>query len=305
MKDSQRKDNDLRALYSILLCLVFCLDAYSQDWDAIKADFSVVWGEGWGRSIEEADAQALASLSSRIYVAVTSDYRQVEEQVRSSAGNEYCIMQSSSMSASSSVTLMNTNKVVLSSGRRSHVGRWISRSDLDGIFSDRIDRILEYERDARRAERDGRIADALRCHYWAWCLLRSLPRPSEVKSPDGRRLVNSITEDLNGILKDISVRDRSRRGDAITLAFSFRGKTVSGLDFSYFDGARWVKGRSVRSGESIIDMAPGALAETVQLRIEYEYAGMASSDTELREVMKTMKSAPLKGSFVSFRRISR
>ena len=263
----------MRKTFLSLIWMLSGLVAFAQDWEGVKADSSFIWGEGWGSSIEEADQQALSSLISKITIAVVSDFRQVEEQVISSRGEEHYMMQSNRSSAYSNVTLSNTHRVVLRSGRRSHVGRWIHRDELEIIFADRKSRILEYEDCALAAERAGRVDDALRYHYWAYVLLRSLQRPSELRSSDGRMLLNSIPERITAILDDVNVRMTSHIGNVVKLNFTFRGQPVGGLDFSYFDGARWSPMTSVRSGQVSLDMAPGALAEYIQLKVEYAYCG--------------------------------
>lgn len=275
--------------------------ASAQEWEEVKANGAYVWGEGWGASVEEADQAALSALISKISVAVTSDFRQVEEQVESSRGNEYYRSLSNRSSAYSSLTLANTHRAVLKTGRRAHVGRWISRAELDRLFAGREERILEYEESAIRAEQTARVDEALRYHYWAYVLLRSLQRPSELRDEGGRMLLNLIPERLNAVLEDLRVSMSSHIGDAVRLNFTFRGRPVAGLDFSYFDGARWVPGTPVRAGSSLLEMAPGALAETIQLRIEYAYKGDSLMDTELYDTMNVRELKPLKKAFVSFR----
>lgn len=291
----------MRKLVLLTACLLGCLGARAQDWERVKADGSFLWGEGWGSSVEEADLRALSSLISRITVAVTSDFRQVEEQVRSSRGDEYSLLRSNRSSAYSSVTLSNTRRVVLRDGRKAHVGRWIPRDELEGLFADRKARIMEYEEAALRAEAEGRVDDALRNHYWAYVLLRSLQRPSELRTPDGRMLLNAIPDSINAILDDLRVRVTAHAGDVVRLGFTFRGRPVGGLDFTYFDGARWSQGVSVRSGQAALDMAPGALAETIQLRVEYAYMGDALMDGELYDTMSALGLKPLKKSYIFFR----
>ena len=281
--------------------LASCLAAFAQDWESVKADVSCIWGEGWGTSVEEADRQALSSLVSKITIGVVSDFRQVEEQVQSSCGDEHYRMQSHRSAAYSSVTLSNTRRVVLKSGRRAHVGRWIRRDDLETLFADRKERILEYESLAEAAEKACRLDDALRYHYWAYVLLRSLQRPSELRSRDGRILLNAIPERLNAILEDINVRMTAHTGDAVKLAFTFRGRPVAGLDFSYFDGAGWSSRHSVSSGQAALDMAPGALADYIQLRLEYAYCGDSLMDGELFDTMSVLQLKPLRKSFVCFK----
>jgi hypothetical protein len=284
-----------------LACLLAGLSPDAQEWEGVKADSSYIWGEGWGASVEEADQMALSALASRITVAVTSDFRQVEEQVRTGRGEEYRIVQSNRSSAFSSLTLPDTHRVVLKTGRRAHVGRWIRRDELAALFADRASRVTEYERSAVMAEGSGRVDDALRYHYWAYALLRSLPHPAAVRDWEGRMMLNTIPERLNGILEDLRVSAASHVGDAVRLRFYFRGTPVEGLDFSYFDGARWVKGHSVRNGTAVLEMAHGALAETIQLRIEYMYRDDLPMDRELSDAMRLPDLKPLRKAFITFR----
>lgn len=286
----------------LLAVLLFSgLASPAQDWEAVKANRAYVWGEGWGASVEEADQAALSALISKISIAVTSDFRQVEEQVESSRGSEFYRSLSNRSTAYSCLTLANTHRAVLKTGRKAHVGRWISRAELDRLFAGREERILEYEEYALRAEASARVDDALRYHYWAYVLLRSLQRPSELRDEEGRMLLNLIPERLNAVLEDLRVSMSSHIGDAVRLSFTFRGRPVAGLDFSYFDGARWMRGTPVRAGSSLLEMAPGALAETIQLRIEYAYKGDSLMDAELYDTMSVQELKPLKKAFVSFR----
>ena len=62
---------------SIVLVLVTFL-ASAQNWERIREDDRYIWGEGWGRTVEEADRDALASLTSKISIAVSSRYRELE-----------------------------------------------------------------------------------------------------------------------------------------------------------------------------------------------------------------------------------
>lgn len=288
----------------ICITIVWMLSSFlvsAQDWEYVKTDSVFIWGEGWGSSVDEADQQALSSLVSKITVAVVNDFRQVEEQVLSSQGDEHYVMQSNRSSAYSSVTLSNTHRVVLRDGRKSHVGRWIRRDELDVIFADRKSRILEYEKSAINAERAGRLDDALRYHYWAYVLLRSLQRPSELRSEDGKMLLNSIPENISAILEDVNIRMTSHVGDVVKLNFTFRGKPVVGMEFSYFDGARWSSITSVRSGLASLDMAPGALADYIQLRVEYAYCGDSLMDGELFDTMTVLNLKPIRKSFITFK----
>ena len=291
----------MRRLILLLAAMLSGLVLHAQEWMAPWEDGSVIWGEGWGTSVEEADQNALSSLVSKITVAVTSDFRQVEQQVLSTRGDEHYLMQSHRSSAYSSVTLSNTRREVIRGGKKAHVVRWIRRDELDLLFEDRKARILEYEQQACVAERESRVDDALRCHYWAYILLRSLQRPSELRAEDGRMLLNAIPESIASVLEDVKVRKVSRMGNAVHLSFSFRERPVEGLDFQYFDGARWSAMTSVRTGQATLEMAPGALAEYIQLKVEYAYAGDSLMDGELFDTMNVLNLRPIRKAFICFK----
>lgn len=114
-------------------------------------------------------------------------------------------------------------------------------------------------------------------------------------------LLNSIPESITAILDDVNVRMTSHIGDVVKLNFTFRGRPVGGLDFSYFDGARWSSLTSVRSGQVSLDMAPGALAEYIQLKVEYAYCGDSLMDGELFDTMSVLNLKPIRKSFITFR----
>lgn len=97
-----------------IIWMLSCLAVSAQDWEYIKTDNSYIWGEGWGSSVDEADQQALSSLVSKITIAVVSDFRQVEEQVLSSNGDEHYLMRSNRSSAYSNVTQNITKRVIQS-----------------------------------------------------------------------------------------------------------------------------------------------------------------------------------------------
>jgi len=291
----------MRRTVLIALLMLSSFTGFGQEWEQIKDDDRFIWGEGWGHSVEEADRQALASLTSKISIAISGDFRQVEEQVDGPSGTSYVSIKSNRLAMTSNATLFNTNRVVLNTGRKSHVGRWICRSELETVFSDRKDRVLEFEDQAQAAEIDGRIDDALKYHYWAYVLLRSIQRPSELRDEKGRMLLNTIPEQMNAIFDALSV-SAAKRGNSLVITFSFKGRPIQGLDFRYFDGAHWSEPRSVSRGTAMVEMAPGALAEVVQVRIEYAYTGDAMMDPELAEILSAADVKPLKKALKIFRR---
>lgn len=286
----------------IVLLFLFLYPAvsFAQEWQDIKDDARYIWGEGWGRSVEEADREALAVLASKISVSVSGEFNQREEQTDWDGGSNWYSSRSNRVSMSTNASLYNTRRIVLKNGRKSHVGRWIDRSELETAFQGRRARVLEYESSAIAAERDLRLDEALRCHYWAYVLLRSIQRPSELKDDDGRLLLNVIPERLNDVLDGITVEARKQEND-LSLAFWYRGRRVRGLEFRFFDGAKWSAPCSAIGGSAMVELAPGATCSVIQLRIEYMFQGDALLDAELAALLSSADIKPLKKAMKIFR----
>ena len=289
----------MRALPCIAFLLV-CVLAGAQA--PVPGDDSYVWGEGWGRTAEEADREALSALVSKISVAFSSSFFQVEDQYAGTKGDGHYSRQSSRTTMSSSVTLPGTGGSVEKAGRRYHAWRWMRREDLDGIFADRKSRALEYEQYAVEAERKGRLDDALRYHYWAYAILSTVARPTEVRDARGRILLNAIPERMNDLLGSIRTSAGIRSGNAVRLEFRHGGKPVESLDFSFFDGSRWTPRQHVRDGAATVHYAPGAPGNVIQIRIEYAYRDEAMMDAELSDILGSADVRPLRKSYVIFRR---
>jgi hypothetical protein len=114
-------------------------------------------------------------------------------------------------------------------------------------------------------------------------------------------LLNAIPESITAILDDVDVHMTSHIGDVVRLSFTFRDGPVEGMDFSYFDGARWSSMTSVRSGLASLNMAPGALAEYIQMRVEYAYCGDSLMDGELFDAMSVLNLKPIRKSFITLK----
>lgn len=287
-------------VFMVACCLVASVPGLSQTWDEVRYNGEYICGEGWGRSVEEADREALSALGSRISVAVSSSFLHTEDQRISSSGKEYVSVTNSTLSTQSFTRLSNTTMVVMRDGRRYHVARWIRRDEIDRLFSDRKSRALEYESLAEQAEWDLRLDEALRYHYWAYTTLRSLSRPSEVRDEQGRMLVVRIPERINAILSGLEVTAR-KTGNALSLEFRYGGAAVRGLDFTLFDGQRWSCPISVRDGRASAKLPAGALGEIIQLRVEYAYIDEARLDDELGAMLSSADTKPFRKSIIIFR----
>ena len=292
-----------RTLLTILLITLPVL-VFAQDWEDIKNDHkNYISGEGWGDSLEEAEQNALAALIRQISVVVIQDFEVTNIEKQYNDDTEVQSYLENKIQTYSNATLTNTETMVLSQEPDAHVARWMKRSELEKVFEGRRAKVREYMINAEKAESKGKVDDALRNYYWAYILLTTLPLPSEMKHIDAEKnehtLVTYIPERMNEICESITASVASRNGDDLNLFFTYNDKPVASLDYTYFDGRRWSNQYSAKDGKGVLELAPGALGETLQLKIEYAYKNEAHIDREIYSVISVIKATPLRKSNIT------
>ncbi len=294
----------MKKLFVVLIAAVLCSPVFAQSWDDVKRDrLNYLTGEGWGETIDEADQQALAALISKISVDVSQNFEMFEGENKSGDVEEYKKYVENKISTYSNATLTNTEILVLSNEPDAHVARWIKRSEIDRIFEGRKAKVLEYVGNAEKGEQKGKVDDALRNYYWAFTLLKTIQHPSEVKyrSADGKEhtLVSWIPEKINEIFESLSVTVTSRKGDDLELYVTFMDKPVTSMDYTYFDGSRWSNIYSAKDGKGVLELAPGAVGENIQLKVEFAYKNEAHIDREIYSVINVVKSSSFRKSYLT------
>ncbi len=289
-----------RKLTVFLLIIANIVPLSAQKWDDIVAKKSVyLTGEGWGETVREADEQALADLISKISVVVSKDVVVTDdEKVTNGTFNATSYAQSK-IKTYSSASLTNTEKLVLSNEPDAHVGRFIKRSELDKIFKGRELKIKDYIRLADAALQKNKIDDALRSYYWAYSLLKTLPNPNSVKGEDGSVLLVWLPARMNEVFDDIEATVSSVNGSDVEIVFTFRGKPVASLDYTYFDGKDWSNIYSAKNGRGVLELPSGVMPKTVQLKYEYDYKGQSHIDNEIKDVFAVVKGKALRKSYAN------
>ena len=296
----------MKRLFTILFLSFISVIAFGQQWDQIKVDTqNYITGEGWGETIDEADQQALSSLISKLSVVVSSNFEMLEGESREGSSEDYKKYIESKINTYSNATLTNTEIFILSNEPDAYVARWIKRSEIERIFEGRKAKVIEYITNAEKGEQKGKLDDALRNYYWAFTLLKTLQHPSEVKYTtfDGQEhlLVSWIPEKINEIFEGITVSIISRDGDNLELFFTYKEKPIVSLDYTYFDGGRWSNIYSAKDGKGVLELAPGAIGENIQLKIEFAYKNEAHIDREISSVIGVVKSASFRKSYITIK----
>ncbi len=291
---------------TVALLAAFCLSivavpVYGQNWAAIKADGTYLWGEGWGTTVAEADKQALNDLISKISLQVTGSVSHDERETASNSGVETSSTFRSSVSTYSAATLVNTEKIIIENEPDAHVGRWIKRSDIDKIFEGRKNKISDYISSAIKAERQGKIDVALKDLYWAFALTKTLQHPNEYRyecDEEGPVLaVTWIPRRINEIFEQLEAEPARRDGDDLELRITYKGKPVNSVDYTYFDGRDWSNICSAKDGLGVLELAPGNRNSYYQVKFEYEYRGESHIDREVESVLNSIGSIPMRNAY--------
>lgn len=258
----------------------------------VMSDFNYVYGEGWGETVEEADQQALANLTSKIATSISSQFNMNETEMVRNDGVKSISVANSVINTYSQATLTNTEELVVEPAPKAYVVRYIKTSEVNKIFSLRKDKVFDYLRSAAKSEQNGKIGNALRYYYWSLIMLKSLQYPNEVTFEDdeGKHLLMSwIPMRLDEILENIDTKIASRKGSTVKLYITYNGKPVESIDFSYFDGLQWSPQHSARNGVASIELRKNASIKNLQLNYEYQYADETQIDKETQEVLALFK----------------
>ncbi len=283
---------------TLLLLAAIAASAQGLTPEDIKADDSYIWGEGYADTDEAASNKALSDLMSRISVQVASNFSLNESEINTSSGIDSKSAIESVVQTYSSGTLTNTGKIDIEHAPNAHVMRYIKRSELEKVFKLREDRIFSYMRSAEKAEKDGRIDDALRNYYWGFTLLKSLQHPNEAKyesmaEPGVQQLLMVwIPEQINSILGKLRTQIAEIDEETVDLYITYNDKPVTSADFRFMDGQNYSNICSAKDGMAQIEMRPGTPTDRIQIKFEYEFDGQTKQDKELEMVAKVFKGTP-------------
>ena len=275
----------------------------AQSWDYIQESGQYIWGQGFGTSIAEADRNALADLISKIATHVESDFQQEEAEISNGQHVDQSTYVRSRVQTYSQATLTNTERLVLKNEPDAQIGRFIKKAEVRRIFENRQKKAIDMVQTALRAEEAGKADDALRNYYWALALVRSLQYPNEASFTDdnGQQhlLTTWIPERMNNVFDDLKVSVVRRNGDDVDLSIAYKGKPVSSVDYTYFDGRDWSAINSAKDGAGVLELARGNQSSRYQLKFEYEYLSEAHIDKEVEQVLKVLSSRAMRKAYTS------
>lgn len=270
----------------------------AQSVEDIKASEEYLTGEGWGESLKAADNAALQALISKISVSVESQFENIEEEITDQVSVDSRSACRSVVNTYSQATLQNTQRIVIENEPDAHVFRYVKRSEVDKIFESRRLKVLDMVASAARAVEKGKVDDALRYYYWAYCLLQSIPSANAVTDVDGHVLTHWIPEQMNEVFGGVKAYKVSEENGVAEIRVLFKEQPVTSMDYTYFDGMDWSSLYGAKDGRGFVELRPGMTTENLKIKCEYEYSGEAHIDKEISTVVNVMKGKVFRNAYV-------
>jgi hypothetical protein len=281
--------------------------AQSKEIEHIKNGSEYYWGEGVGKTAESADKAALSMLIGGISVHVTSIFEEGTTQVETNDGIDFRDSVKIRVTTYSNATLNNTEKRSWGKEPNVHVFRFIKQTEVEKIFADREWKVKELVREARKAEANFQIADALRDYYWAQMLLRSLPKPGNVTMEiDGERqrlemlLPRQIKSVFRSLTFSVSEKEQGENLTKYLLYITYNNQPVVNCEYSFSDGRNWSLPVAAKDGYGTSDMAGRAsMHEALEIKIEYVFENEWKIDKDVNDVMQSLEPVPFPESYIS------
>lgn len=262
--------------------------------EEIKSSGNYIYGIGYGATIPDADEAALHHLSTQISVEVKGSF---ESQVTEKDGEltEYA---ERVINTYSNTRLERAKmKVIADNDEQTQVMRYITKQEMNQLFEDRKQKVLEYFLLGQEAEQELRIGDALKNYYWSLALLRSHPDNNKIRTTvdeKERTLLPVLNAKIEQLLGNLSFsighvfQNEVQKKKSIEIQVTYQNKKVRNIDYKYFTGDVFSQLISVKDGKGVIELfdASARSLEKVQLYVEYKYEHKWNIDDAVRRVMQ-------------------
>ena len=300
------KNDHKKGLMNVLLLTALWLSAITvvaQNKDArqrtedIKFDIDhYLYGEGWGNTEEEAFNKAQADLVQKISTNITSrmDIKECEVNVNDQLESKTEV--ESVVHSYTTATLTNLQKIDLTQekAREKHVFVYIDKEEIQKMFNQKKEKVLDYVKTARNAERNCKMGTALKYYFWAWALLRTLQHPNDVCDDNSEKLATWLPEHINDVFEGLKTEVAKREGTKLTLLTTYHGKKVQDCGFTYHNGKYETDVIDVKDGVSVVDLPLAFNDEQLNIRYEYIYENAWAVDKDVENAMKMCAHVPFK-----------
>ena len=268
----------------------------------LQASSEYICGLGHGNTLKQASNDALAALSSQISTTVSSDFNYLVNSESNGDDVKESVKVDNIIRTYSHTTLRNAMELVIEDEPNASVLRYIKRSDLDKIFEQRRNKVLEYASNAQKYEKENKVADALSSYYAALALLRSLPDGSDMKIRLGfteeTLLMPLIMKNVNDILNNVEIKTEAIEDDGdertMIINIQYKGKPATNFNYTYYNGSRRSDICTAKDGTGDISIPKSLSISKLDIQAEYICEDEANYDRELRDVLDNTTPVPFR-----------
>lgn len=294
----------------LLLSLLFCMIAtFGQSYKEnakrakeIQLNDEYICALGHGANLKQASNNALAALASQISTTVKSEFNYLMDEENNNGDIDVSTKVNSIIRTYSHTTLKNTLELVIEDEPKATVLRYILKKDLEELFEQRKNKVLEYASNAEKYEKEYKVADALSNYYAALALLRSLPDGPNVKIRLGyaeeQLLMPLISKSVNDILNNISTKVESIADDGdertVILHVTYKDQPAANFNYTYYNGTQRSDVCSAKDGTGDITIPKSLNLSKIDLHAEYICEDEANYDRELQEVINNTDPVPFR-----------
>ena len=268
----------------------------------LQASSEYICGLGHGNTLKQASNDALAALSSQISTTVSSDFNYLVNSESNGDDVKESVKVDNIIRTYSHTTLRNAMELVIEDEPNATVLRYIKRSELDKIFEQRRNKVLEYASNAQKYEKENKVADALSSYYAALALLRSLPDGSDMKIRLGfteeTLLMPLIMKNVNDILNNVEIKTEAIEDDGdertMIINIQYKGKPATNFNYTYYNGSRRSDICTAKDGTGDISIPKSLSISKLDIQAEYICEDEANYDRELRDVLDNTTPVPFR-----------
>lgn len=273
----------------VSICMLFSV-MYAQE--GIDTSNGCFYGNGIGRNLRAADNNAMQALVSQIAESYSSCFDGVEDYLLDELADNMTVAGMVINAYTNYIQNVSEREVIIQSPNTS-VKRSVSAAAISEMFAVRRSKIEDMLNSASKAEKSGKIDDALRYYNWSFYLLLSLPC-SDTVSVDGNKLIDWVPSKIDEILDRLLFVKRTADAGNVELGIYYNGKPVTSIDYTYFDGSDWSNIFSAKDGIGVLEFGAG-IPETIQVKCECNYLGEVHIDKDVSMLVDVFCGPALQG----------
>lgn len=258
--------------------------------EKLKMDEDIIWSEGTGKSVFEADEKAKESINNKIRKLFLNMLN--SEYIEKHSISPLVIEQYQNQNISELQQFIA--RKAYQADNKQYILRFIPEVELEKFLKTKKMRIYAFFESGNKAESMNKIGDALKYYYWTYVLTLAHPEQETIwlKENSSIPAATFLTQKIENILSDVSysIIDSVMANDmkSFMIGFNYKDKPVQNIDFRYWNGIAWTEINCINNGIGLIEIYPEYNRNDIKIDIEYKYKNKAKFDKTLQKFVEIL-----------------